>query len=556
MSSYTVPMILNWLRDNTTFVHRGSQAPDFNGGIRFLERSSLPLEAHYLYLGEPEGVRQAVQAGRAAAPGVVILASGSGRPASEVCTLPGTLTLIETDLPLLTLYNFIQEHDRRFRQWDDSLRQVIYTNAGLQAMVERAQSLLKGSILLVNTGFQHIASVYDPEVKDPAAEELRELGYQTAETIHAIRRQTPVRQDGRRFTEYISQESGNYTMVHLIRYQDNLVARLCVVLNGPRHNPCFSDLTAILADYVREYMFSHQGADYGNNSAFAVLCADLIERRLTDPLELEKRLKQIKLAVQRYYHVMLISFQERNDGSNTLPWNYIINQLEYIFPFSNITIYQGDILLLVRKTKRGSRPTFHQEELMNILERYDGRASISNTSEFLISMPPVYYQAKAAMRLGLTMDPDRRIYFYEDYSVYQVVELAAESARQGLGSRNPVHLCNNELVGLVLYDKKNGTNLTDVLYIYLRSERNTTEAAKALFVHRNTMLYKIHKIVEIIGDRLEDPLFRERYLFSYHVLEYMRKYRHEDLLVLKTALEERQAQAGEGGAQSEPSHFD
>lgn len=477
----------------------------------------------------------------------MILSSGSGRLVSEMCTLPEELTLIETDLPLLSLYNFIQEHDQRFRQWDDGLRQVIYTNAGLQRMLERAHDLLGATILLLNSGYQHIASVYDPDVRDPAVEELRELGYQTVETIHAIRHQTPVRQDGRTFTEYISQESGNYTIVHLIRYQDNLVARLCVVLNGPQYNPCFSDLTAILADYVREYMFSHQGADYGNNSAFAVLCADLIERWLTDPLELEKRLKQIKLAVQRYYHVMLISFQEKNDGSNTLPWNYIINQLEYIFPFSNITTYAGDILLLIRKTKRGSRLSFDQDRLTAILERYNGWASVGNTSEFLISMPPVYFQAKAAMRLGLTMDPDRRIYFYEDYAVYQIVELAAESARQGLGSRNPVHLCNNELVSLVLYDKKNGTNLTDVLYIYLCCERNTTEAAKALFVHRNTMLYKVHKIVEIIGNRLEDPLFRERYLFSYHVLEYMRKYRHEDLLVLKTALDERKARPAEAG---------
>lgn len=159
--------------------------------------------------------------------------------------------------------------------------------------------------------------------------------------------------------------------------------------------------------------------------------------------------------------------------------------------------------------------------------------------------PPIYYQTKAAMRLGRVMDPDRRIYFYEDYSIYQIVELSAESARQALGSRNPVHLCNNELVALVMYDNKNSANLTEVLYTYLLHERNTTETAKALYIHRNTMLYKIRKIKDIIGDRLEDPLFRERFLFSYRVLEYMTKYRREDLLVLKRAADEKTA--GEAG---------
>lgn len=544
MASYTVPMVVNWLKGSITHFHPGAPLFSFDRGIRLLERSGGPLQPQCLYIGEPEAVRNAVLDGRVPQEGCLILASGIGRPASEVCTLPDELTLIETDLPLLSLYNFIQEHDLRFRQWDEGLRQVVYTNAGLQKMLEQAQLLLHGTILLLNNSFQHIASVYDRSVRDPAADELRELGYHTLETIHSIRRQTPIRTGTQgEYSEYVCKESNNYTIVHLIRYQDNLVARLCVVLDGPEGNPCFSDLAAILADYVREYMFSHQGVDYGGNSDFGVLCADLIERRLTDPLDLEKRLKQIKLAIQRYYHVMLVSFREENDGSNTLPWNYIINQLEYIFPFSNITTYAGDILLLIRKTKRGRSLSFNRDAFFEILEKYDGYAAVSNTSEFIISMPPVYYQAKAALRLGSAMDPEKRLFYYEDYSAYQIVELAAESARQELGSRNMVHLCNNELVSLVLYDKKNGTNLTDVLYTYLRYERNTTEAAKALYIHRNTLLYKIHKITEIIGDLLDDPLFRERYLFSYHVLEYMQKYRKEDLLVLKTALEERKATA-------------
>jgi DNA-binding PucR family transcriptional regulator len=133
----------------------------------------------------------------------------------------------------------------------------------------------------------------------------------------------------------------------------------------------------------------------------------------------------------------------------------------------------------------------------------------------------------------MAMDPETRIYYYEEYSIFQIIELAAEAAGHNLGSQNLVHLCNNELIALVLYDKKNGTNLVTVLQSYLLHERNTSETAKALYIHRNTMLYKIHKIEEIIGCSLEDPMLRERMLFSCRVLEYMTKYRKEDILVLK-----------------------
>ena len=47
------------------------------------------------------------------------------------------------------------------------------------------------------------------------------------------------------------------------------------------------------------------------------------------------------------------------------------------------------------------------------------------------------------------------------------------------------------------------------------------------------MLYKIRKIEDLIGQSLDEPSLRERMLFSYRVLDYMRRYRKEDILLLK-----------------------
>lgn len=529
MGLYTPAMLSYWLGDAVLDVRPGTAEPHCEGGIKLLDQGESVLRAECLYIGTAQAVTHALACGRL--PQECLLIVSSGRCGAEM--LPDVLTLIETNLPLLELYNCVQEHVHRFIAWDSSLHEVVYNNAGLQELLQRASSELHATILLVNTGYKHIASVYCPMVQDPTADELRDNGYQSFDTIQAVRRETPVRRGTYgEFVEYISQVSHNYTIVRLIRYQDTLAARLCIILNGPEPNRCYSDLSAILAGYVTEYMFSNQGVDYGSNAAFGSLAADLIECRLTDPDELEQRLKQIQLAVRRYYHVIVVAFDTDQDRS-TIPWNYIISQLEQVFPFSNITTYHGEILMVVRKTKRGSRISFDRQKLLTILEHYNGYAAIGNTSEFLTSLPPVYHQARDALRLGRAMDPGQRILYYEDYSMYQMIELAAESARQKLGSRNLVHLCNNETVALLLHDNKTGGNLLDFLYTYLLHERNATETAKALYIHRNTALYKIRKIEEIIGGSLDDPILRERLLFSYHVLEYMTRYRKEDILTLK-----------------------
>lgn len=536
MSTYTPAMLLHWLSDAVLDSRSGTPQPHCTGGIKLLDEQNTPLRAECLYIGSAQNTDRAALCGRfPAEEGILILASGRCRE-----TMPSNVTLIELDLPLLELYNRAQENIHRFLAWDASLRDVVYRNAGLQELLQRAFTEMEATLILVNTGYKHIASVYHPNVHDCTADELQQKGYHSTETVHSIRHSVPIRRGPQHeFVEYVSSVSNNYTIVWLIRYEGTLAARLCFILNGPEANACYSDLSAIVAEYVSEYMFSNQGVDYGSNADFGSLAADLIECRLTDPQELEQRLKQIKLAVRRYYHVVLVSFEgDQERTRNPIPWNYVISQLEQIFPFSNTTTYQGEILMIVRKTKRSSRLPFNQQRLLEVLERYNGYIAIGNTSEYLTSLSPVYHQTRDAMRLGRAMDSEQRIFYYENYSMYHIIEMASEAARQRLCSRNPVHLCNNEAIAVLLYDKKTGGNLLEFLYHYLLHERNATETAKALYIHRNTALYKIHKIEEIIGSTLDDPILRERLLFSYHVLEYVTKYRKEDLLTLKRSRSE------------------
>ena len=131
------------------------------------------------------------------------------------------------------------------------------------------------------------------------------------------------------------------------------------------------------------------------------------------------------------------------------------------------------------------------------------------------------------------MHPENRILYYEEYSMFHMVELAAASSFDKLGSHNLVHLCNNEFIAILIYDKKNDTNFADELFTYLMNERNTVGTARSLYVHRNTMLYKIRKMESIIGSSLENPELRERLIFSHYVWEYATRYLKEDILNLK-----------------------
>lgn len=49
------------------------------------------------------------------------------------------------------------------------------------------------------------------------------------------------------------------------------------------------------------------------------------------------------------------------------------------------------------------------------------------------------------------------------------------------------------------YDKKNNSSLTTVLRCYLKNNGSVKETSDQLFIHRNTVNYKINKIEELLN---------------------------------------------------------
>jgi purine catabolism regulator len=63
----------------------------------------------------------------------------------------------------------------------------------------------------------------------------------------------------------------------------------------------------------------------------------------------------------------------------------------------------------------------------------------------------------------------------------------------------------NTFKGLVKEPKKDNDLLLQTLSVYLESHCQLSETAKRLFVHRNTVIYRLEKCEELLGRSLKDP---------------------------------------------------
>lgn len=107
-----------------------------------------------------------------------------------------------------------------------------------------------------------------------------------------------------------------------------------------------------------------------------------------------------------------------------------------------------------------------------------------------------YYEARAALATGRKVWGKNGIYAFEDLGVYRLILKMKEDPE--LES-----FCLEKLRPILEYDREKGGELLNTMKTYLFCRGNKKETAKALFIHRNTLDYRLRKINELLGERID-----------------------------------------------------
>lgn len=109
-----------------------------------------------------------------------------------------------------------------------------------------------------------------------------------------------------------------------------------------------------------------------------------------------------------------------------------------------------------------------------------------------------FSQSLQSLRLGRRLDPDGGFYLYRDYQLYDL--LCRTMDADGLRA-----LCDETVAPLEDHDRREGTHYLETLTVYLRSRFNVTHTAAAMHVHRNTMMYQLDAIRDLLPLDLDNP---------------------------------------------------
>lgn len=230
---------------------------------------------------------------------------------------------------------------------------------------------------------------------------------------------------------------------------------------------------------------------------------DLLQNRLTsEPIFLERAAK-CGLPHKGLYRVYCIDTRKyQNNANNVVDGiNKSINSLRSVIgqslPLSWQVSYQDYIVVLADFSAK----IYQREETLDsfrcFLMENGLHAGQSDSFENLFLLADYYEQAQNAVSIGTWFAEERQIIPYEDYKIYA---LFCHVPDKNLFT----HYSTEVIRKICAYDAENGTQYFETVYHYLANRCSVFEAARALFVHRNTVIYRISRVGELFGLTFED----------------------------------------------------
>lgn len=244
-----------------------------------------------------------------------------------------------------------------------------------------------------------------------------------------------------------------------------------------------------IADEICKYLILSQEF-YDRNAQLRStenLLAGFLDGRLDYDSEGEAAAAKLRKSVgEGQWRLVLLHFLERSDR---IYLRSMLHEIKYLLKMPCL-LYQDQLVFLITESR--------QKEILNLLESVlsfstTGIAMSMPAADFF-SMPIRYEQAlftieQAGGRAG--------IYHCEDFAhAYLKNEI-----KRLIPTERYLHPAFSMLEE---YDQANHTDLRSTLTVFLKKQCNVLETANVLHVHRNTVKYRITRILEITGIDLED----------------------------------------------------
>ncbi len=435
----------------------------------------------------------------------------------EKSALSGNVIILDSSYLADDLLNLISDmiiDNNHFIEKPAALFNTIIRGRGVPYIVEIAGELLENPVLLGDSNNRLIGSSVFPDLDDEPWMEFRNTGFCTFEYAQKYKFEEFIEKSVRSKKAIIGDvnEHFKYRRIFCPVVVSGRIAGHMAVLE---YNRKLTEEDLEIAEFICEIIANEMtGANSHANAKNLLtnqLLVDLLQGTITDETVLERRLANMKWLLPDKKYLISIDINNFSESFALVP--YFRESLQEKLCFIETVYYQGSLLMLIGCNEEKEFITKDFDCFANYLKDKHLKAGISHYFEELIELNKAYGQARSALEIGVKINPKLNLYTYEDHAVYDLLEKMNDKD-------DLMSYCHPALLKLTQYDQEHDSDYLKNLYVYIINMGNLVASAEALFIHRNTLRYRLKKIAEIINYDIHDRDNFINLFVSYKIMEY------------------------------------
>lgn len=427
------------------------------------------------------------------------------RDCNKVIEKEGNIALFK-DISISSLFNQVQDifiAQSKKMEKEAVLLHSLIEGKDLKFIIKLCCEILKNPVLLTDSSLKLIEYGYykEKEIEDKLWNDIVTKGYCSYEFVAKFKEnKIPDRINNTSIPLLIQEDFSKdiRRVIGSVKLKGKNIAYLAVLEYDNVFTNEDLDIIRLLCEGLSTELKQDKRISTTKGMLYESLLYDLIEGSIKDISIINDRLKYADWKAGERFKLIVVDLNTTNEKNHYI--DYLRSFVEDIFAFSKTIYYEGKLIILVELDK--CEEMYATAKFKEFLQSSGFTGGISTEFSSLIELKDKYYQSKRAIEIGQNLYEKSVLYEYEKLKLYDLLKTASEKL-------NLIEFCPSPLIRLNNYDKQNNTDYMNTLKTYLYCNKNKAEAAKKLFLHRNTLNYRLNKIREITAIEFED--FKEQY---------------------------------------------
>ena len=449
-----------------------------------------------------------------------IICTGSVDEYHEACMhLKCYLFFIPDNHDAPNIFNELQSLSMRLERWGIDLHRMIESNGTFQDILDISEPFFSNPIFIMDYSLRLSAYTKHIPVNNKDLQETIEKGYFPFHMVKGlVARNLLERIENTQSLSFYSPPNFiNCTMI-MKAYKPNVANLNTICLYGVISTPMKASM-----DYMRflvetiELRVQNLQVKYSESEMYEVsMIIDCIKGHPVTPEEIESKADLVHFSYRSKFRLYLFSFSSYTFALAS----YMLKEVKYGRPHSVAFIYNQSVVVLgdIGKVSNSLYPekSLVSKRELNYLNANKGFCGVSPVFGDFGGLHDAYIQAKTAIAIGANLNPEARIHFYHDYYIYHIISSCSREI-------DLHHLFFQPLNLIIENDRARSTDNMKLLEIYLNNDRSITITANKLHLHRNSIIYRLEKIKQMLGVSFDDPDFRLQLIISFKILHYLEK---------------------------------